>query len=101
MNSERRSWKRWRDATFAGCTAWLVLQNTALLTLFTWARPARVLAAGTEIARTALAISGQIAVLALAAAPGLALAAWLVHAPGGLVPDAAPQPRAQGVDHDD
>jgi hypothetical protein len=101
MNSERRSWKRWRDVTFAGCTAWLVLQNTALLTLLTWARPGRVLAAGTEIARTALAISGQIAVLALAATLGLALAAWLVRAPGGLVPDSAAPPRAPGADHVD
>ena len=88
MSSERRTWKAWREWTLAGCAAWLVIQNTLLVTLFTWARPGSVLAAGSRIAREALAVShvvvragGQLAVLGFAAALGLALATWLVHVP--------------------
>jgi hypothetical protein len=74
-------WRRLREAAFATCTVWLVLQNMALLALATWGHPASALAAGTEIARTAITLSAQLFMLALAAALGLALAAWLVHAP--------------------
>lgn len=66
---------------FATCTAWLVLQNLAIVALVAWGHPARAFAAGTALARTAITASGQLLVLALAAALGLALAAWLVHAP--------------------
>src|SRR5262245_31489144 len=104
MSADRRaSVTRWREWTFAGCTAWLVLQNAALITLFTWARPGGVLAAGSRIARGALAASQQFAtlgahlvVLGFAAALGLALAAWLVHVPPGsrVRPDAGEE-----IDH--
>ena len=87
MSSDRRPWS-WREWTFAGCTAWLVLQNAALFTLLTWARPASVLAAGSRIARGALALSqgllplvAHLAGFGFAVALGLALAAWLVHVP--------------------
>ena len=83
MRSEVRTSmiRRWREAVFATCTVWLVLQNAALLTLVAWSKPGNALAAGTAIARTAITVSGQLAMLLLAAALGLALAAWLVHAP--------------------
>jgi hypothetical protein len=58
-----------------------VLQNVALLALAAWGHPARALAAGTAIARTAITVSGQLFMLVLAVALGFALAAWLVHAP--------------------
>src|SRR6185369_10170595 len=83
MVAERqvRGWRRWRDVGFVVCTAWLVVQNLALLTLVVWAGPHRALAAGTALAQTALHVGGQLVVLALATAMALALAAWLVHAP--------------------
>lgn len=74
-------WRRWREAAFATCTVWLVLQNMALLALAAWGHPASALAAGTQIARTAITVGGQLLMLALAVALGLALAAWLVQAP--------------------
>ena len=78
---ERNGWRRWRDGAFAACTVWLVLQNAALLALVAWGRPENALAAGAAVARTVVAVSGQVLVLLLAVALGLALAAWLVHAP--------------------
>jgi len=79
--SQGSRWRRWREAAFATCTVWLVLQNMALLALAAWGRPASALAAGTQIARTAITVGGQLLMLVLAVALGLALAAWLVHAP--------------------
>ena len=32
-------WQRWREAAFATCTAWLVLQNMVLLALLAWGNP--------------------------------------------------------------
>ena len=83
MSPERQAngWRRWRDVGFVVCTAWLVVQNVALLTLVVWAGPHRALAAGTALAQTALEVGGQLVMLALATAMALALAAWLVHAP--------------------
>jgi hypothetical protein len=84
MSAERqvRSWRRWRDIGLAVCTAWLVVQNLALVTLVVWAGPRHALAAGVAVAETAFQICAQLVVLALATAMALALAAWLVHAPG-------------------
>src|SRR5258706_15404585 len=81
IDSPAKPWRRWREAAFATCTVWLVLQNVALLLLAAWGHPASALAVGTAFARTALTMSGQLLVLLLAAILGLALAAWLVHAP--------------------
>ena len=82
FNEARKSgWRYWREAAFATCTAWLVVQNVALLALVTWGRPADALAAGDSIARTALTWGGALLGVFLAAVTGLALAAWLVHAP--------------------
>jgi hypothetical protein len=77
----RNGWRRWRDGAFAACTVWLVLQNSAILALVAWGRPESALAAGAVAARTAMAFGGQLLILLLAATLGLALAAWLVHAP--------------------
>jgi len=74
-------WRRWRERAFATCTVWLVLQNMALVALAAWGHPAGALAAGTAFVRTAISVSGQLFVGVLAVALGLALAAWLVHAP--------------------
>lgn len=84
MSPERqgRGWRRWREVGLAVCTAWLVVQNLALLTLVVWAGPRHVVAAGVAVAETALQLGGQLVMLALASAMALALAAWLVHAPG-------------------
>jgi len=79
---ERNGWRRWRDGAFATCTVWLVLQNLGILALVAWGKPESALAAGVAVARTAVAFGGQLLVLLLAAMLGLALAAWLVHAPG-------------------
>lgn len=76
-----KGWRRWREAAFATCTVWLVLQNMVLLALVAWGRPAQALAAGGEIARTAAVWGGVLLTLGMATAGGLALAAWLVHAP--------------------
>jgi len=90
MSSDRNTkaprasaWRPWREAAFATCTVWLVLQNVALLALATWGHPASALAAGTQLARTVITVGGQLCMLALAVALGLALVAWLVHAPAG------------------
>lgn len=77
----RSGWRRWREAAFATCTAWLVLQNLALFAIVAWGHPGTALAAGTALARTAITVSGQLLVIAMAVALGLAFAAWLVHAP--------------------
>lgn len=74
-------WRRWRDLAFATCTVWLVVQNVVLLALVVWGSPGSALAAGALIAKTAISVSGQLLVLALAVVLGLALAAWLVHVP--------------------
>ena len=79
--SQQQSWRRWREAAFATCTVWLVLQNVTLLTLVAWGNPASALAAGSAVAKTAITLSGQLCLLGLAVALGFALAAWLVHAP--------------------
>lgn len=77
----RKNWRRWREAIFATCTVWLVLQNVVLFTLVAWGKPENALAAGAALARTAVSVGGQAIVLVLAVVLGLALAAWLVHAP--------------------
>jgi hypothetical protein len=84
MSAERQGqgWRRWRDVVLAVCTAWLVVQNLALVTLVVWAGPAHALTAGAALAQTAIRVGGQLVVLALATVMALALAAWLVHAPG-------------------
>jgi hypothetical protein len=79
----RTGWQRWREAVFATCTVWLVLQNIALLAVVVWGNPASALAAGAAVAKTALTLGGQLGMLMLAVALGLALAAYLVHAPSG------------------
>ena len=84
-----RRWRGWREAVFATCTAWLVLQNVGLLALVVWGHPGSALAAGAAIARTAIHVSGQLFMLAVAAGLGLAFAAWLVHAPT-VVPGSSP-----------
>ena len=82
FNNVRMSgWRRWRDVGLAVCTAWLVIQNLAVVTLVVWVGPRRALAAGTALAQTALEVGGHLVVLALATVMALALAAWLVHAP--------------------
>jgi len=83
MSPERqvKGWRRWRDMTFVLCTAWLVVQNLALVSLVVWAGPGRALATGAALARTAFEVGSQLVVLVLAAVMALALAAWLVHAP--------------------
>ena len=80
-DGDAKGWRRWRDAAFATCTAWLVLQNLMLLALAAWGRPGSALAAGTAIATSALSLWSRLCMLALAVALGLALAAYLVHAP--------------------
>ena len=84
MATERqgRGWRRWRDLALAVCTAWLVVQNLAAVTLVVWAGPRHALAAGVAVAETALQVGAQLVVLSLATAMTLALVAWLVHAPG-------------------
>lgn len=81
--SETRNvgWRRWREAIFATCTAWLVIQNVALVGLVAWDRPADAYAAGESMARTAVSWGGPLLGVFLAVVCGLALAAWLVHAP--------------------
>ena len=83
MSAETRTqgWRRWREAAFATCTAWLVVQNVGLLGLVVWGRPADALAASETIARTAASWGGPLLGVFLAVFSGLALAAWLVHAP--------------------
>ena len=77
----RSGWRRWREAAFATCTAWLVVQNVGLLALMTWGRPADAQAAGETLAHSAITWGGALLGVFLAAVTGLALAAWLVHAP--------------------
>jgi hypothetical protein len=91
--SARKNWRRWREAVFATCTVWLVLQNLVLFAIVAWGKPTSALAAGAALAHRAATMSGQVLVLALAAVLGLALAAWLVHAP-------ADHERIQEVNHD-
>ena len=88
MSSEDRnpSWRRWREAVFATCTAWLVLQNIILFTLFAWDRPGDAIAAGADLARKAATAGLPLLPFAMAAVLALALAAWLVHAPSGRAP---------------
>lgn len=83
MSAETRTQglRRWREAAFATCTAWLVVQNVGLLGLIVWGRPADALAAGESIARTAVTWGGPLLGVFLAVVSALALAAWLVHAP--------------------
>jgi hypothetical protein len=83
MSAEARntSWRRWREAAFATCTAWLVVQNVGLLGLVAWSRPTDALAASESLARTAATWGGPLLGVFLAVVSALALAAWLVHAP--------------------
>jgi uncharacterized membrane protein YwzB len=88
----RSGWSRWREVVFATCTAWLVLQNVALLALVAWCLPASALAASAAFAKTAVTMSGPLLTIMVAVALGLALAAYLVHAPA-----AQPAERAREV----
>ena len=90
-DSRRLGWRRWREAVFAACTVWLVLQNVVILAVFAWGNPGNALAAGAELAGTALTMSGQLLLFMLAAVLGLALAAWLVHAPAEPSAERAPE----------
>jgi len=81
-DAKQTGWRRWREVALATCAVWLVIQNLALLAVVVWASPGSALAAGAAIARTAFDVGGQLVVLALAAVMALALAAWLVQAPG-------------------
>ncbi len=74
-------WRRWRELVFATCTAWLLLQNVALLALVAWGKPASALAASAAVAKSAVTMGGPLAMLVLAVALGLAFTAYLVHAP--------------------
>ncbi len=76
-----KGWRRWREVVFATCTAWLVLQNVALLVLMACGNPASAWAAGAAVARTAITLGGQLCMVGVAVVIGLALAAYLVHAP--------------------
>jgi hypothetical protein len=89
------NWRRWREAVFATCTAWLVLQNVMLFSIVAWTKPENAVAAGREIARTAISMSGPAMMLLMVVVLGLALAAWLVHAPGNPVKE-----RTGEVNHD-
>jgi len=80
-----KPWRRWREAMFATCTVWLVLQNVALLALVAWGHPASALAAGAAIAKTAISLSARLLLVVLTVALGFAFAAWLVHAPAETV----------------
>jgi hypothetical protein len=84
MSAERKlnGWRRWRDLVLIVCTTWLVLQNLALVSLVVWAGPGHAIAAGASLASAAFHLGGQLVVLAFATVMALALAAWLVHAPG-------------------
>lgn len=86
---------RWREAVFATCTVWLVLQNLVLLAFVAWGNPASALAAGAAVAKTAVTFGAPLLALTLAVALGLALAAWLVHVPA----DTAVRVK-QEVDHE-
>ena len=79
--SARKDWRRWREAIFATCTVWLLLQNVVLFSIVAWSKPANALAAGVAMARSAMAVTLPALLLLLAVLLGLALAAWLVQAP--------------------
>ena len=79
----RMNWRRWREAIFATCTVWLVLQNVVLFSIVAWSKPASALAAGAAMARTAMSVTLPGLALLLAVALGVALAAWLVQVPAG------------------
>lgn len=83
MSPENRhpNWRRWREAVFATCTVWLVLQNIILFTVFAWSDPNDALAAGADLARKAAVAGVPLMSILAAAVLGLALAAWLVQAP--------------------
>jgi len=76
-----KPWRRWREAMFATCTVWLVLQNVVLLAVVAWGHPASALAAGAAIAKTAISLSARLLLVVMTVAMGFAFAAWLVHAP--------------------
>src|SRR5215510_1350308 len=67
MSPERqvKGWRRWRDAAFVLCSAWLVVQNLALVSLVVWAGPGRAIATGAVLARTAFEVGAQLVVLVL------------------------------------
>ena len=73
--------RRWREAAFALCTVWLVVQNVLLLSFVAWGHPVSALAAGAAIAKTAQAVATRVWMLAAAGVLALALAAYLVRAP--------------------
>jgi apolipoprotein N-acyltransferase len=93
MFTENRnpSWRRWREAVFATCTIWLVMQNIVLLTVFAWGGPGDALAAGADLARKAAVAGLPLMSILVAAVLGVALAAWLVQAPGDRTPARNPE----------
>jgi apolipoprotein N-acyltransferase len=96
MSTENRNpnWRRWREAVFATCTVWLVLQNILLFTAFAWSRPDDALAAGAELARKAAVAGVPLLSILVAAVLGVALAAWLVQAPAERAPERNPEVRS-------
>lgn len=93
MSTENRNpnWRRWREAVFATCTVWLVLQNILLFTLFAWSRPEDAVAAGADLARKAAVAGVPLMSILVAAVLGVALAAWLVQAPSERAPERNPE----------
>lgn len=83
--SVKMNWRRWREAIFATCTVWLVLQNVVLFSIVAWSKPTSALAAGAEFARSAMSLAVPALLLLMAVLLGVALAAWLVQAPAAEV----------------
>jgi hypothetical protein len=83
MSADRdvRGWRRWREAAFATCTLWLLLQNLALFAILAWGHPTQALATGRGLVRAAMGLGPGLTILGAAGLTGFALAAWLVHAP--------------------
>ena len=80
----RTGLRRAREAAFALCTLWLVIQNCVLAALIPWKRLPEMAAAITTVLKTAVLVFGPLWILGSAAILGWAFMTALAREPGGI-----------------
>jgi hypothetical protein len=83
IRTSRPALRRAREAAFALCTLWLVLQNLVLMALLPWSRLPELVTKNAAVLKTAVLVLGPVWILGSLAVLGWALMTSLVRATRG------------------
>jgi hypothetical protein len=83
MTTSRPALRRAREAAFALCTLWLVLQNLVLLALLPWSRLPELVTKYAAVLKTAALVLGPVWILGSLVVLGWALMTSLARGPRG------------------